>query len=108
MKKTVMTLVGVIATVVGLHAFKAFRSSAVTGRMETDPEVSRIVARKGSELIRTSLSPDGSFRLNLSPGSWQLELEKISRSRIPQHIFLDSMIIKEPGDIDLGDITPGM
>ncbi|MET0243101.1 MAG: hypothetical protein ABW174_06520 [Flavitalea sp.] len=108
MKKTVMTLIGVIAAVVGLHAFKAYHSSAVTGRMDTDPGLSRIVARKGSETIRTSLSPDGSFRLNLSPGLWQLELEKISKSRKPLNIFLDSMIIKEPGDIDLGDITPGM
>ena len=108
MKKTAITLTGVIIAVIGLHAFKSYQTSAVTGRMEINPKGSRIVARKGSDSVYSSLSADGSFRITLTKGTWQLEVERDTGDNLTRNIFVDSMIIRDPEDIDLGKISPGL
>ena len=108
MKNTALTLFGVIIAVIGLHAFKASQTSSVTGHLNTDLKGSRIVARQGSDSVHTPVAPDGSFRISLTKGRWQLEMERFSNQKQVQNIFIDSMIINETKDIDLGNILPGL
>lgn len=108
MTKTAITLTGVIIAVIGLHAFRSYQTSAVTGRMEIDPTGLRIVARNGSDSVFTPLSADGSFRISLTKGIWQLEVEKDTGDDYIRNIIIDSMIIREPEDIDLGNISSGL
>lgn len=108
MKNTALTLLGVIIAVIGLHAFKASQFSSVTGRMAIDPRGSRIVARDGSDSVHTPVSSDGSFRLSLPNGTWYLEMERFNDNKQVQNIFIDSMTINGAGDVDLGNIVPGL
>jgi hypothetical protein len=108
MKKTAITLLGVIIAVIGLHAFRASQSSSITGRFQTDPRGLRIVARQGNDSVKTPLAPDGSFRMTLPTGRWQLEIEGLNHQQRVQKIFIDSMTISEPRDIDLGEIATGL
>jgi len=108
MKETAITLIGVIIAVIVLHAFKSSQSSSVTGRMNMDARASRIVARQGSDSVQTPVAPDGTFRIILTKGRWQLEVERYTNRKLVQNIFIDSMIIRETEDIDLGNISPGL
>jgi hypothetical protein len=108
MKKTAITLVGVIIAVIGLHAFRASQTSLVTGHMTTDHKGSRIVARQGHDSVQTPVATDGSFRLSLTKGKWQLEMATFTNQKQVQNIFIDSMTIGEAEDIDLGIIFPGL
>jgi hypothetical protein len=108
MKKTAITLAGIIIAVIGLHAFKSYQTSAVTGRMEIYPKGSRIIARNGTDSVFTYLSADGSFSVNLTKGIWQLEVERDTGDNYTRNIIIDSMIIGEPDNIDLGKISPGL
>ena len=108
MKNTALTLIGVIIAVIVLHAFKASQTSSVTGHMNIDPKGSRIVARQGDDSVHTPVGPDGSFRILLTKGSWQLEMERFNNQKQIQNIFIDSMTIRETEDIDLGNILPGL
>jgi hypothetical protein len=108
MKKTAITLLGVIIAVIGLHAFRASQTSLVTGHMKIDPKGSRIVARQGNDSVQSPVSADGSFRISLTKGNWQLEMERFSDRKQVQNIFIDSMIIRETQDIDLGNILPDL
>jgi hypothetical protein len=108
MKNTAMTLTGVIIAVIGLHAFKAYQTSDVTGRMPIDPKGSRVIARQGNDSVQTDLSPDGSFRISLTKGVWQLDVEKQTNQMQVKKIFTDSMVIRGPGNIDLGVIMPDL
>ena len=108
MKGTAVTLLGVIIAVIVLHAFKASQTSSVTGRMNIDPKGSRIVARQGNDSVQTPVSADGSFRILLTKGKWQLEMDRFANQKQVQNIFIDSMVIRETEDIDLGNILPGL
>jgi len=108
MKKTAIILVGVIIAVIVLHAFRASQTTLVTGRMKIEPKGSRIVARQGKDSIKTSLSPDGSFRISLPKGKWQLEVERFTNQQMIQNILIDSMVITEQQDVDLGEISTGL
>ena len=106
MKNTAITLLGVIIAVIGLYAFKASQTSLVTGKLGIKATGSRIVARQGSDSVQTPVSPDGSFRISLTKGSWQLEMERFQNYKQVQNVFIDSMTISEAKDIDLGTIVP--
>ena len=109
MKGTAVTLLGVIIAVIVLHAFKASQTSSVTGRMNNiNPKGSRIVARQGKDSVQTPVAADGSFRILLTKGKWQLEMDRFSNQKQVQNIFIDSMNISETEDIDLGNILPGL
>ncbi|HTE27207.1 hypothetical protein [Flavitalea sp.] len=108
MNNTALTLLGVVIAVIVLHAFKASQTSSVTGHMKIDPKGSRIVARQGNDSVKTPVAADGSFRISLTKGSWQLEMERFNNQKQVQNIFIDSMTIREPEDIDLGNILPGL
>ena len=108
MKGTAVTLLGVIIAVIVLHAFKASQTSSVTGRMNINPKGSRIVARQGKDSVQTPVAADGSFRILLTKGKWQLEMDRFSYQKQVQNIFIDSMNISETEDIDLGNILPGL
>jgi hypothetical protein len=108
MKNTALTLLGVIIAVIVLHAFKASQTSSVTGHLNTELKGSRIVARQGTDSVQTPVAADGSFRISLTKGRWQLEMERFNNQKQVQNIFIDSMIINETEDIDLGNILPGL
>ena len=108
MKGTAVTLLGVIIAVIVLNAFKASQTSSVTGRMNINPKGSRIVARQGKDSVQTPVAADGSFRILLTKGKWQLEMDRFSNQKQVQNIFIDSMNISETEDIDLGNILPGL
>ena len=108
MKKTAITLLGVIIAVIGLHAFRASQTSQVTGHMKINPRGSRIVARQGNDSVQSPVSADGSFRISLTKGKWALEMERYNNSKQVQNIFIDTMVIREREDIDLGNILPDL
>ena len=108
MKKTAVILIGIIIAVILLHAFRASHTSLIKGRMNVNSPGSRIVARQGKDSVKTSVSPDGSFRITLTKGQWQLQLEQFANDQLIQHTLIDTMMINEQQDIDLGEIPTGL
>jgi hypothetical protein len=108
MHKTTLTLLGVIVTVISLHAFKALQVSSVTGRMERAPVSSTIWAVNGTDSVKSALNADGRFRIKLSKGQWKLLLENQDEFKNTHTILIDSMKLEEPRDIDLGNIKPDL
>jgi hypothetical protein len=105
MKKTAVTLLGVIIAVIILHAFKASRTSAVTGRIKPGQRAAGVIARQGKDSVESAVAPDGTFRIYLTNGNWQLEVKRIDSDRQVTNIFLDSMTIIKAGDINLGLVS---
>jgi hypothetical protein len=108
MKKTAITLVGVIIAVIGLHAFRSYHTTAVTGKLDADPKRSRITARNGHEYIEAGIGPDSTFTINLPKGTWKIELTRWQYKGEAKNILIDTMIIGDKRNIDLGLIAPGL
>jgi hypothetical protein len=106
MKKTAVTLIGVIIAVIVLHAFKTSQNSTVTGRIANGNGTAAVVARKDGDSVEATIDPQGFFLLNLGKGAWQLEVKKVNSTRQVSNIFLDSVIINKAADVDLGNIIP--
>jgi hypothetical protein len=108
MKKTALTLLGVIIAVIGLHAFKSYQATTVTGKMSTDPRRSRIIARKGSDSVEAGFRGDSTFRIVLSKGTWQLELTRWNNENFVHNIYLDTLTVGAAKEIHLGSVLPGL
>ncbi|RYY28154.1 MAG: hypothetical protein EOO04_08625 [Chitinophagaceae bacterium] len=105
MKNTGLTLLGVIIAVVGLHAFRAYQTTVVTGRIQADPTGLTIVARQGPDSITSPVDDEGRFRLQLNKGIWAVDVLKRTRPNATLQIFSDTMKISHTGNIDMGNIV---
>jgi hypothetical protein len=106
MKKTAITLIGVIIAVIVLHAFKTSQTSTVTGHIASEGGITSIIARQGTDSVQAEIAPGGLFRINLKRGKWQLEMKKVDSLRQISKVFLDSITISKPADINLGQLSP--
>ncbi|RYF92164.1 MAG: hypothetical protein EOO00_07555 [Chitinophagaceae bacterium] len=106
MKKTAVILIGIIIAVIGLHAFKSFHTTAVSGILEADPKRCRIVATNGHDSVEAGIAPDSTFRINLTKGTWTIGFTHWEYGGTIQNTIIDSMVIGESGQIELGRVRP--
>jgi len=105
MKKTGLTLLGVVLAVIGLHAVRAYQTTVVTGRIRANPDGLLVIARQGPDSISSYVDDEGRFRLQLNKGIWEVDVLRKMQQNATQHIFSDTMKISETGSIDLGNIV---
>ncbi len=104
MKQTGLTLAGVIIAVIGLHAFRAYQTTVVTGHVPVDPTGLLIIARQGADSTSTVVDETGNFRLELNKGTWELDVLRKFERQSTQYLFSDTMNISHTGTIELGNI----
>ena len=100
MKKTIATLVGIIASVICLHAFRLIQGSTITGRVNPPGEVESIWGFSNADTIKGTLS-EGGFALSAKPGMWKVVVDAKPPYR---DAILENVEVKANQTTDLGEI----
>lgn len=100
MKKTFVTLIGIIACVVCLHAFRIIQGSTITGRVNPPDEVETVWAFSNTDTIRGTLS-QGAFALTAKPGLWKVVIDAKPPFR---DAVIENVEVKNNQTTDLGEI----
>lgn len=75
MPKTVLTLLITIVAVVTLHAFKAYQTPVIAGRVFPHDAAERILVVSGVDSVLGHTDSKGNFSVNVKPGSWKVVIE---------------------------------
>ena len=100
MKKTFVTLIGIIACVVCLHAFRIIQGSTITGRVNPPGEVDNIWAFSNTDTIRGTLA-QGAFALTAKPGLWKVVIDAKPPFR---DAIIENVEVKNNQTTDVGEI----
>lgn len=102
MKKTGLTLFGVILAVIFLHAFRAFQQPVISGSIYPKEAVNQIVAVNGTDSVISIPDKRGLFAVNVTPGIWKL----VVLAKQPyKSVVMESVKAKEGQGINLAIIT---
>ena len=100
MKKTLVTFLSIIATVICLHAFRIIQGTTITGRVNPPEEVEAVWAFSNSDTLKGMLS-QGAFAITAKPGTWRVVIDAKAPFR---DVIIDKVEVKENQATDLGEI----
>lgn len=100
MKKTFVTLIGIIACVICLHAFRIIQGSTITGRVNPPGEVETVWAFSNSDTIK-GLLKEGAFALTAKPGLWKVIVDAKPPFR---DAIIENVEVKANQTTDIGEI----
>jgi hypothetical protein len=100
MKKTIATLIGLITSVICLHAFRIIQGSTITGRVNPPGEIEAIWAFNNVDTIK-SIPSQGAFALTAKPGIWKVVID----AKPPfKDAIIENVEVKANQTTDLGEI----
>lgn len=100
MRGSLLTFFVTIIAIAGLHAFKAFQDTTLTGHATPAEAVAGVMAVNEKDTVRAAAS-QGAFALKVKPGSWKI----IVSVRAPfKNAVLERVQVKEGQTTDIGMI----
>lgn len=99
MKKTFATLVAIILTVAGLHAFRAMQQSTISGKIVPLNAADVVMIVNGNDSIKAKPA-NGNFTFTVKPGNWKVLID----AKQPFRNTVLRTEVQEGQSTDLGDI----
>lgn len=100
MRGSLLTFFVTIVSIAGLHAFRAFQDTTVTGHITPAEAVAEVMAVNEKDTVKGPVS-QGAFALKVKPGAWKI----IVTARAPfKNAVLERVQVKEGQTTDIGTI----
>jgi hypothetical protein len=101
MKKTIATICLSGLVILGLSSMKDFTTSGISGKVTPVEGVEALWAIKGTDSLKTMLSIEGAFNLEVAPGTWKLFIAAKAPYRNAE---IKELVVTADNTTDVGEI----
>lgn len=101
MKKTIATICLSGFAIFGLSSMKDMASSGISGKVTPVEGVETVWAIKGTDSLKTTVSTEGAFTLEVAPGTWKL----VVAAKAPyRNAEVKELVVTADNTTDVGEI----
>lgn len=101
MKKTIATICLSGLAIFGLSSMKDIAASGISGKVTPAEGAESVWAIKGIDSLKTTVSTDGTFNLEVAPGTWKL----VVAAKAPyRNAEIKELVVMLNSTTDVGEI----
>lgn len=102
MKKTIAAICLSGFAIVGLTSMKDLSSAGISGKVTPVEGAEAVWAIQGTDSLKTMLSSEGTFNLEVAPGTWKL----VVAAKAPyRNAEIKELVVTADNTIDVGEIA---
>ncbi len=101
MKKTIATICLSGMAIFGLSSMKDIAASGISGKVTPAEGAEAVWAIKGTDSLKTTVSTEGAFNLEATPGTWKL----VVAAKAPyRNAEIKELVVTADNTTDVGEI----
>jgi len=102
MKNTIATICLSGLAIFGLSSMKDTAASGISGKVTPAEATEAVWAIRGTDSLRTTVSTEGAFTLEVAPGTWKL----VVAAKAPyRNAEIQELVVTDNNTTDVGEIT---
>jgi hypothetical protein len=101
MKKTIATICLSGLVILGLSSMREIAASGISGKVTPPEAVETVWAIKEADSVKTTVSAEGAFNLEVAPGTWKL----VVAAKAPyRNAEIKELVVTADNTTDVGEI----